>query len=135
VTLPPPHVAEQARAWLSLRAWGGGLPIRVSPISGKQSTGTVRLTQGWAPEAIEINIGWDAADAYATILHELAHVFYGGAHGKRWRNAYLLAVAEVAGIDVSDLAAQMPQRHTRTAVDRLARRAMADLIRKGKLFA
>jgi hypothetical protein len=61
-------------------------------------------SSGWACDTGEIQIvaGLDAADGYATLLHEMAHVAAAQwskriQHSARWRACYLDAAEEVLG--------------------------------------
>jgi dTDP-4-dehydrorhamnose reductase len=89
---------------------------------------------GEHPDFIEVHAGRDAADAYATILHELAHVYHGRKHGRAWRLGYLAAVAEVCGVDADEVIADMRGRPSQRKADLVARRWMARQMAQGILY-
>lgn len=101
-------------AWRTLDAWERPIDCVLwckfsadSRSSGcSYSTGEIRLT-----------VGLDAADGYATLLHEMAHVAADQwsrrvQHSARWRAVYLDAAEEILG------ERPRPARMTQVAIDR-----------------
>lgn len=117
----PRPFMEMARRWCTLAAWERdlshvGFNLRFSA-SKDHTSGRAEGTR------VTITVGTDLADAYITILHELAHVAAGrldAGHGPRWRSFFMQAVNEVVGRRV-----EIPAGADRRELDRLLGFALA----------
>lgn len=88
--------------WSRLRAWKGasfkGVRLWLLSRKWRRATGTADAS------VIFVGVGSDAADAFATLLHEMAHTALArkrrltwNLHGPTWRRLFLGAAAEVLG--------------------------------------
>lgn len=128
--LTPDEVVAQLELWRGLRCWTR-VPASAVQRDSRLSAGVVYFIAGDVPVQIEIYAGRDTADTYATILHELAHVYHGANHGKAWRNGYLSAVAEVCRVPADDVLGEMRGRPSKAKADRIARTWLGRAIREG----
>ena len=128
--------SEQAAFWLAhwrgLRCWGSALPVAIRERDGWGSEGAVYFISGDVPRELELALGDDEADGYATILHELAHVYHGRHHGPAWRRGYMAAVAEASGVPLADIQRKHGPLRSKQRCDRAARATMERWIRNGR---
>lgn len=95
------RLAARFRAWSTLRAWRGKDLSSVTVTLTRSSDPSKRESTGYCTgDRIHVTVGRDAADARATLLHEMAHAAafalgqdYG--HGTAWRAIFEAAAAEV----------------------------------------
>lgn len=69
---------------------------------GAEATGHAECLPG--RYRILVSVGYDMADAHATLLHEMAHVAAGWDrqfHTREWREVFASAAAQITGIQVA----------------------------------
>lgn len=127
----PGIIHELFRKWKRLRAWDCPDRIKRAKLrsmrrrrAGEESTGTC---WGGGIPSITLTVGTDAADGYATLLHELAHAgcVVGESHGSAWRTTFLEAAEEVTGEKLTPCfvsSCHDVHRAVRTAFERMIER-------------